>query len=77
VQPDSVDSQRCRAARRIRTRWGPSSRAAAHNEEAGAWRRWNAGEQRALRLAADNAAALRAVEHQACGVDGRARAVGG
>ena len=71
VQQDSIDSQRCRAARRIRTRWGPSSRAAAHNDVPGAWRRWNAGEQHAFELAARNAVALRAVEHQTCAADGR------
>jgi len=74
VPPDSISLQRCRAARRIRTRWGPSSRAAAASDRTGAWRRWNAGEQHALRLAAENAAALRAVEHQTCTADGRVRA---
>lgn len=73
VRTDSLDMQRCRAARRIRIRWGPSSRAAAHHGQPGAWRRWNAGEQRALQLAAENAAALRAVEHQTCTANGRAR----
>ena len=68
---DTVDAERCRAARRIRTRWGPSSRAASFNDRPGAWRRWNAGEQRAFDLAAGNAAALRAVEHETCAAERR------
>ena len=59
-------AQRCRAAQRIRSRWGPSSRAAAERDEPGSWRQWNAGEQGALELAAENARALLAIEHEAC-----------
>lgn len=73
AQQDSVESQRCRAARRIQRRWGPSSRAADRNDRPGAWRVWNAGERRALDVAARNATALRAVEHQACAASRPAR----
>ena len=59
-------TQRCLAARRIRARWGPSSRNADRLDEPGAWRQWNAGDSRALRVAADNARALLAVQHEAC-----------
>jgi hypothetical protein len=37
-----------------------------HSAESAAWRRWNAGEQRAIRLAAENATALLEVEHRTC-----------
>lgn len=73
VQPDSAETQRCRAARRIRMRWGPSSRAAARMDQPGAWRSWNAGNQHALALAARNETALRAVQHEACVDDRRVR----
>ena len=63
---DAPDVERCRAARRIRTRWGPSSAAAAFAEEPNAWRGWNAGTARSLRLAAGHERALRAVQHQSC-----------
>jgi hypothetical protein len=68
---DSVELQRCRAVRRILLRWGPASRAALASGQPGAWRRWNAGERRALRLAAEHAAALRAVERQTCAPERR------
>ncbi|HEX5973032.1 MAG TPA: DUF4173 domain-containing protein [Gemmatimonadaceae bacterium] len=74
VASDSVELQRCRAARRIRMRWGPASRAASMQDRPGAWRRWNAGEQRALRLAAANETALRAVQQRACAAESRAGA---
>ena len=73
VPPDSVQLQRCRAARRIRMRWGPGSRAASAQDRPGAWRGWNAGEQRALQLAAANETALRTVQHQACAAEARVR----
>ena len=63
---DSLIVDRCRAARRIRGHWGPASRAAADAEQPGAWRRWNAGESRALSLAARNETALRTVQHESC-----------
>jgi hypothetical protein len=69
----SPDAQRCVASRQLLGRWGPSSRAAARQEEAAAWRGWNAGARRALALVARQARALRAVEHDACAA---ARAAG-
>jgi hypothetical protein len=59
-------AQQCLAARRILERWGPASRAAARRDEPGAWRSWNPGVSRALRLAAEHARALREVRHAAC-----------
>lgn len=72
--PDSLDIQRCRAARRILSRWGPSSRTAARRDEPAAWRVWNAGVSSALRLAALNERALRSVQHEACAAMRRAGA---
>jgi hypothetical protein len=63
---DTLEVERCRAARRIRARWGPSSPAAAHASEPGAWRRWNAGDVHALHLAAENETVLRSVQHASC-----------
>ena len=59
-------TQRCLAARRIRARWSPSSRTAGRLDADGAWRQWNAGDNRALQLAAENARPLLAVQHDAC-----------
>ena len=66
AERDTLDAERCRAARRIRTRWGPASRAAARADEPGAWRHWNMGEARALALAAENETALRAAQLESC-----------
>lgn len=62
----SMDVQRCRAARRLLGRWGPSSRAAMRADAPGGWRAWNAAERRALRLTADASRELRAVQHASC-----------
>ncbi len=62
----SVDVQRCRAATRLLTRWGPSSRAAMRADTPGGWRSWNAGERRALRITAQSSPQLRAVQHASC-----------
>lgn len=64
--PQADDSLRCDASRRLLRRWGPSSRAAQHLAEPGAWRIWNAGAAAATRAVGDNARALRLVEHDAC-----------
>lgn len=66
-------AQRCNAARRIRSRWAPSSHNAAERIEPGAWRQWNAGASHAFELSAVNARALLAVEHDACAVARQAR----
>jgi hypothetical protein len=76
AQLDTVDSQRCRAARRILTRWGPSSRTATRRDEPASWRAWNAGVSSALQLTAANERALRSVQHEACAATRRAGARG-
>ena len=62
----TMEVERCRAAERVQRRWGPASPTAAHAEQPTAWRRWNAGDARALKLVAASAAALRAVQHGSC-----------
>jgi len=62
---DSSNAERCKAAQRILKRWGPASREAGRAND-GDWRLWNAGEQRAVRLAAQNEPALRTVERESC-----------
>jgi len=59
--------RRCTAATRLLTRWGPSSRAAARADSPGGWRTWNAAERRALRVTAQSAADLQAVQDASCG----------
>ncbi|NUP56170.1 MAG: DUF4173 domain-containing protein [Gemmatimonadaceae bacterium] len=61
----SAELARCRAARRLLTQWGPTSRA--QLASADEWRRWNRGEAMAVRTVGENAAALRVVQHEACG----------
>jgi hypothetical protein len=61
----SPELARCSAASRLLTRWGPGSRA--RDPRAEDWRRWNRGEAMATRIVAANAAALRVVQHDACG----------
>lgn len=61
----SAELARCRAARRLLTQWGPTSRA--QLASADEWRRWNRGEAMAVRTVGENAAALRVVQHDACG----------
>jgi hypothetical protein len=73
AQQLSPVAQRCRAAQRIRSRWGPSSYRAAMHDEPHDWRQWNAGERHALELAAANARALLAAEHQACAATRQSR----
>lgn len=63
---DVTDSQRCDAAERLLSRWGPSSRAARRLDESGSWRTWNAGDAAALRVVGANARSLRAVQHETC-----------
>jgi hypothetical protein len=58
-------AERCKAAQRILKRWGSASRESRRAND-GDWRLWNAGERRALRLAAENEPALRTVERESC-----------
>jgi hypothetical protein len=62
----SLNAERCRAAGRLLTRWGPSSRAAAQADSPGGWRTWNVAERRALRLTAQAARELRVVQRTSC-----------
>ena len=64
---------RCDAALTLLDRWGPASRTANEREQLGAWRSWNAGESHALRVVGAHAAALRRVQHEACGPASNAR----
>jgi hypothetical protein len=73
AQQQTPAAQRCNAARRIRSRWSPSSYTAGERDVPGAWRQWNAGERGGFELAAANARALLAVEHDACAVARRER----
>ena len=60
------DAQRCYAALTLLRRWGPASQSAKRREADGAWRYWNAGETRAIRLVRERSAELRTVQHTAC-----------
>jgi len=62
---DSSNAERCKAAQHILKRWGSGSREA-RRESDGDWRLWNAGERRALRLAAENEPALRTAVRESC-----------
>jgi hypothetical protein len=62
----AADRQGCRAAKRLLVRWGPSSEIVRRAEQPGAWRSWNAGESRAIRVVGENAAALRVRMRVAC-----------
>jgi hypothetical protein len=57
---------RCVAATRLLRRWGPDSPAARQRDEHSAWRFWNAGEARAIRVVGANAAALRSARRVSC-----------
>ena len=60
------DAQRCYAALTLLRRWGPASQSAKRREADGAWRYWNAGEARAIRVVRERSAELRTVQHTAC-----------
>jgi hypothetical protein len=61
------DRRRCSAATGLLARWGPESPGAHQLETRGAaWRYWNAGEANAMRVVADGARAIRAVQRAAC-----------
>jgi hypothetical protein len=68
----SPELARCNAATRLLSRWGPGSRA--RDPRAESLRGWNRGNSMATRTVAENAAALRAVQHDACA---RVRAAAG
>ena len=60
------DKERCYAARTLLRRWGPASPAVRRREADGAWRFWNAGEVRAIRVVSARSAELRTVQHASC-----------
>jgi len=66
------DSARCMAARLLLAQWGPSSRRAKYYDEAGSWRRANAGERAGLHAVSGHLRQLYDVERTAC-VQVRAR----
>jgi hypothetical protein len=66
------DSTRCMAARLLLAQWGPSSRRAKYYDEAGSWRRANAGERAGLHAVSGHVRQLYEVERSAC-VQVRAR----
>lgn len=61
----SAELDRCRAARQLLGRWGRASRR--READPSEWRRWNRGEALAALVVDEHAAALRAVQHDACG----------
>jgi hypothetical protein len=68
-----IARDRCRAARTLLERWGPSARELVRRESSDApWRLWNAGAADAVRTAHDNHRALLSVQHDDCA---RARAL--
>jgi hypothetical protein len=67
-----LEHERCVAARRLLQRWGASSRAAARQDEPGAWRSWNAGRHAAFAAVARNATTLRGIG-QTCRDGGQRR----
>jgi hypothetical protein len=68
------DPDRCAAARALLRRWGPSSSAAERRaDHDAAWRFWNAGEARAVRVVRENARGLYAMQRATCGKAGRVR----
>lgn len=52
---------RCRAANSLLRRWGPASWAASRARGEIAWRTWNAGNQKAIAVVGEHAAALRTI----------------
>jgi hypothetical protein len=66
------DADRCHALRMILAQWGPDSRRAKYYDEAGSWRRANAGERAGLQAVSSNLRDLYAAERAAC-VQVRAR----
>jgi hypothetical protein len=66
------DRSRCMAARSLLSQWGPSSRRAKYYDEAGSWRRANAGERAGLHAVSRNLRGLYDIERSAC-VEVRAR----
>jgi hypothetical protein len=68
--------RRCAAASRLLHEWGPASRLVERRQAPTAWRRWNAGETRALRAVGANSAALRQLRHSLCTKGWESRAYG-
>jgi hypothetical protein len=66
------DRNRCYAVRSLLQGWGPASTRAKNYDEAGSWRRANAGEHAALHAVSARLGALYAAERAAC-VEVRAR----
>jgi hypothetical protein len=62
----AFERDRCDAATRLLKRWGPSSEVADRVTRDGAWRFWNAGEARAVRVVRGRARELAVIRQQAC-----------
>jgi hypothetical protein len=60
------DEAHCLAAVRLLNRWGPTSSPVRRAAEQGAWRTWNAGEARGVRVVGANVGPLIRLRHAAC-----------
>ena len=60
------EAERCLAAITLLERWGPDSEPVKRAASAGAWRQWNGGESRAVRVVGANLGALMQLRHATC-----------
>ena len=63
---NDAEAQRCLAATTLLRRWGPDSEPVRRAARDGAWRTWNAGEARAVRVVGANVGALLRLRHATC-----------
>jgi len=63
----------CAASSQLLYQWGPASRVVERRQRLGAWRVWNAGEERAVRAVGERSADLRRMRHATCTTGWEAR----